>query len=281
MGWVPGFRRPVRHPDGGAAPPAAGSPRLEVELARRAYVAGQTVTGRLLGATPGMNVALVRLEHRPSGDRAVLVASQRVEDRAGAFELQIPAASLPSADGATCRLSYLVQAQADGLLVRGGVRIAAVARPHLATGVWADRLIPGWDARHFHIELAGAALHGGGRIAGRVHRHGPWRRGTTVVAARCAEAWRSSAPAPRGVPVWHESTLWSAERALDVDSAATWVRFCFDLPDGLPPAIEAATIAWRYELRVRRRAPHRLPETAALTPLLHEDSARRPPPLSR
>jgi hypothetical protein len=41
----------------------------------------------------------------------------------------------------------------------------------------------------------------------------------------------------------------------------------------LPPAVEARTIAWRYELRARRRVRHWFDETAALTPLLHEDAA--------
>jgi hypothetical protein len=38
------------------------------------------------------------------------------------------------------------------------------------------------------------------------------------------------------------------------------------------PAVEARTIAWRYEVVVRRRSRRGLAETAARTPLLHEES---------
>jgi hypothetical protein len=68
------------------------------------------------------------------------------------------------------------------------------------------------------------------------------------------------------------SSLWEAEHPLAIDQDAGWAAFCFALPDRLPPAVEARTIAWRYELRAQRTVRHWFNETAALTPLLHEDT---------
>jgi hypothetical protein len=113
-------------------------------------------------------------------------------------------------------------------------------------------------------------LDGGGRIAGRVHRHGPWGEGTMAIVARCSECWHSSEVPVRGIPQWRQSTLWEAEQTLVLDRDATWTPFGFDLPAELPAAVEARTIAWRYELVARRRVRHWFDETAALTPLLHD-----------
>jgi hypothetical protein len=61
------------------------------------------------------------------------------------------------------------------------------------------------------------------------------------------------------------------------DPDASWAAFCFTLPDHLPPAVEARTIAWRYELRAQRHVRHWFNETAARTPLLHEDATLHGP----
>ena len=61
-----------------------------------------------------------------------------------------------------------------------------------------------------------------------------------------------------------------------------WVPFHFDLPQWLPPAVEATTLAWRYELIAQRSVRYWFDETAVITPLLHEGAAlRRGPQLIR
>ena len=91
-----------------------------------------------------------------------------------------------------------------------------------------------------------------------------------VLTACSLECWRQVDPGSRAVPMWQANSLWERTHPLRVDADATWVPFGFELPDGLPPAIEASTIAWRYELRAHRKVWHWFEETAALTPLLHE-----------
>jgi hypothetical protein len=150
--------------------------------------------------------------------------------------------------------------------------------PHLPTPRSGfDRLLADWDARHFHIELFDAQLQGGGRLVGRVHRHGCWPPGPIEVRACCLESWRFRPASECGTPQWHASCLWEAEHPLTIDPDARWAAFRFTLPDHLPPAVEARTIAWRYELHAQRHVRHWFNETAARTPLLHEDAALRAP----
>jgi hypothetical protein len=138
----------------------------------------------------------------------------------------------------------------------------------------ADRLISDWDARHFHIERTEAALHGGGQIAGRVHHHGTWPSGVISIDASCREHWRTLAHTARGLPTWEANGLWRLAAPLEIaDRDATWAPFDLRLPPRLPSAIEARTIAWRYEIVIRRRMRHGRVETAGRTPLLHEDAA--------
>jgi hypothetical protein len=120
-------------------------------------------------------------------------------------------------------------------------------------------------------------LEGGGRLVGRVHRHGCWPPGPIEVSACCLESWRFRPSSGCGTPQWHASCLWEAEHPLAIDPDAGWAAFCFALPDHLPPAVEARTIAWRYELRAQRHVRHWFNETAARTPLLHEDATLRAP----
>jgi hypothetical protein len=75
------------------------------------------------------------------------------------------------------------------------------------------------------------------------------------------------------MPYWHARTLWAAEHVVELDPDTRWAPFSFQMPPDLPPAVEARTIAWRYELRARRRRAHRPDETAALTPLLYDERA--------
>jgi hypothetical protein len=247
--------------------------RCDLILGDGRCAAGETIVGRMTGAVDPVPVALVRVEHRPRGESAFAVTDAETARGTGAFELAVPDGALPTASGMRCGLSYRVQAGARGTLARAPVEVAARARPHVGDPgpLRADRLIPDWDARHFHIELNEAALHGGGVIAGRVHRHGAWRSGAMTVDVSCREAWRLPMRGAHGVPSWGGAWLWRHAATLDVDPDATWMPFSLRLPSRLPPAVEARTIAWRYEILVRRRTRHGRDETAARTPLLHEE----------
>jgi hypothetical protein len=183
---------------------------------------------------------------------------------------------LPSATGERCELRYIVCAHGDHGAAGAPLVVAASARPHLAGDPFAtERLLVSWDARHFHIELSDARLEGGGHLIGRVHRHGDWPPGEITVRARCLECWRGAALAARGLPHWEFETLWERHRAIRTDRDPTWAPFEFDLPRWLPPAVEATTFAWRYELITQRSIRYWFDETAAVTPLLHEGAALR------
>jgi hypothetical protein len=254
-----------------------GRSRVSIDLARTRYAAGETVVACVGGVKPPVAVALVRLERRPCGEGVVLVHERELRDPHGVLELALPADALPSATGAGCALSYAVQVRADGLIARAGLEVTAEARPHVASGTSAgDPLNAGWEARHFHLELGDTSLRGGGWIAGRVHRHGSWRPTAIVVRVRCDECWRPRGPAARGMPYWEARTLWAAERSICLDPDTRWAPFSFEVPPGLPPGVEARTIAWRYELRAGRTRAHRPGETAALTPLLFGEEPTAP-----
>ena len=95
-----------------------------------------------------------------------------------------------------------------------------------------------------------------------MHRDRELSAGPIVVRARCMEAWREAPPRVPIVPAnrsmrmprWHERTLWSDEQVLDGLSEAHWAAFKFDLPPELPPAVEARSVAWRYEVEARAPA---------------------------
>jgi hypothetical protein len=238
-------------------------------------VAGDTVSGRVRGGAGRTPIALVRVESCPRVSRAFMVAAAEASDGDGAFVIDVPAAALPSATGEQCALRYVVRTRRPDLPLRPAeLRVRTTARPHLATArSEADRFLSDWEARHFHIELFDAQMEGGGRLAGRVHRHGVWPSGPIGVTAKCLECWRSTPLAEGRTPQWHDACLWEADQQLSLDPDRGWAPFCFQLPDDLPPAVEARTIAWRYELRAQRHVRHWFDETAALTPLLYEDAA--------
>ena len=247
---------------------------MVIHVARETYQAGETVVALVDGIeTPG-RVALVRVERKPGCETAVLVDEQCLGEPYGVVELTLPRCALPTAEGSECALSHAVQVRANGLVAQARLEVSAKARAHLALG-YSGRgpLIAGWDARHFHLELDDAELHGGGWIAGRVHRDGPWRSRTIVVRCRCDECWRPDGPVACGGPYWHGHTLWAAEEVIHPDPGTSWMPLRFDLPPDLPPAVEARTIAWRYEMRARLRRNHWPDETAALTPLLYDERA--------
>ena len=275
MGWVNRLRwRAAREPRA-AAPREVGSRSpISIDLARKTYLAGETVVALVDGVGASGWVALVRVERRPCGEDVVLVDEQYLGEPYGVLELTLPSSALPTAAGSGCALSYAVQVRAQGVLARAGLEVSAEAHPHVAMGSSAgDPLVAGWDARHFHLELDDAVLRGGGWIAGHIHRHGSWCSRAIVVRGRCDECWRQRGPTARGAPYWHAQTLWAAEDVIHLDPETRWTPLRFDLPPDLPPAVEARTIAWRYELRARLKRNHWPDETAALTPLLYDERA--------
>ena len=221
-------------------------------------------------------VALLRHERVPRAGYVFKVVEASSSPSDGTFALAVPDQMLPSATGRRCELRYSVCARSDREAAGAPLEVTASARPHLAGDPFAtERPLMSWDARHFHIELSDARLEGGGQLVGRVHRHGDWPPGEIAVTARCLECWRAAALAVRGLPNWEFETLWERDHAIRTDLDSTWVPFHFDLPPWLPPAVEATTLAWRYELITQRSVRYWFDETAAITPLLHEGAALR------
>jgi len=244
---------------------------LRVELDRPTCAAGDAVSGLVAGPADCATVALVRVERDPDRYRLIQIDEGKTSPQQRTFQLTLPCTALPSVRGESCALAYLVRARSRDGVASAELVVVAAAHPHIDTDSWrTDRLLANWDARHFHIELVEAHLQGGGRIAGRVHRHRSWRPGAIDVTARCLECWRCYVLAGPSPPQWRTCPRWEQAHRLRIDPDATWAPFAFELPDGLPPAVEASTIAWRYELHARRNVPHWFSETAAVTPLLHE-----------
>jgi len=261
-------RRPRANADG--RPPVRAA-RLTLDQAHRD--AGDTVSGRVAGLDDAATVAVLRVERLPGAERVYEVAAARVPPPGGVFTVALPDEMLPSAVGERCGLRYVVCARGAGAAASAELVVMATACPHVDAGsARADRLLAGWEARHFHIELSEAQLEGGGALTGRVHRHGRWPPGEIVVTARCGECWRESALAGHGLSLWPTSCLWEQQSRLRPNPHATWAAFAFALPPGLPPAVEASSVAWRYEV-IARRAGRWFPESAAVTPLLHESGS--------
>jgi len=245
--------------------------RIELATGPR-HAPGDVIAGRLAGAL-GAPVVLARLEHRPEARRAVVVARTCASEADGSFAIEVPDSALPSVAGRRCAIAYAVRSLDNAMRGSDGVEIVAMGPAHLDAGSGRiDRVLPDREARHFRIELAEAAIHGGGVLTGRVHHGRPWLGGPITVEVRCSEWWRTRL-AFHGVPQWETAMLWRRDRRLDVDPDATWSGFSFGLPPWLPPAVEAHSIAWRYEVRATR-ARWLLDETATLTPLVFEDVPR-------
>ena len=262
------------------------NPHRKSELVRPAFgsclsldqagcVAGGVISGRV-ALDEVAKVELLRHERVPHGEYRFKVVEARPSRSDGTFALSVPDQMLPSAIGQRCDLRYSVCARGDREAARAPLEVTASARAHLAGDPFApERPLMSWDARHFHIELADARVEGGGQLVGRVHRHGEWPAGEIAVKAHCLECWRAVALAVRGLPHWEFSTLWERHHVIHTDLESTWAPFQFDLPQWLPPAVEATTFAWRYELITQRSVRHWFDETAALTPLLHEGARLR------
>jgi hypothetical protein len=237
--------------------------------------AGATISGRVADAAGVVEVALVRRERSPDRDHAIPCASTTLRGgRGGRFAIDVPKDLPPTATGRGCAIEYALTAKealGGGRRVETPVVMDATGVPHLERGPTPpDRLIPNGRARHFHLELATAELHGGGHIAGRLHHHGRWPSGAPTIDLTCVESWRTSVPSLGGVAHWERADLWHARTTVEIDPDRTWLPFAFDLPDDLPPAVEAHTIAWRYELGAHRHVRIGTTDYAALTPLLFE-----------
>ena len=256
----------------------AGTPGLEVRPGRGSVAAGEAMSGRLLGFEGAVEVALVRRERSPVREhRTECVATVLRGRRTGRYVLEVPPDLPPTAAGRRCAIDYSITAKeplGDGRRASAAVTLRADGRPHLETrSEFADRIVPNAPGRRFHLELAAADLRGGGRLSGRLHRHRRWTRGPLTVELCSVESWRTPAPTLGAMPHWERDVLWSARTTVETDPDRTWVPFAFDIPDDLPPAVEAHTLAWRYELSASRRTRIGIDEYALLTPVLFETGA--------
>jgi hypothetical protein len=254
----------------------ARAPALEIRPTADRIRAGETAGGRLVGFEGVVEVALVRRERSPERDQVVTCATATL--RTGAtrhYVLEVPPGLPPTAAGRRCAIEYEITAKealGDGRSATATVTLTAAGRTHLRSdAALADRVLANADARRFHLELAAADLQGGGRISGRVHRHERWAPGAPTVEVSLVEAWRAGVPSMSGIANWDSTVLWSARTTVDVDPDRTWMPFEFQIPPGLPPAVEGRAIAWRYELTARRSGLFtNIGGHAMLTPLLFE-----------
>ncbi len=151
---------------------------------------------------------------------------------------------------------------------------------------------PPQAARGFGISLDEADPEGGGRIVGRVERHNQRRDGRPLyVEVRCDACWLDVAPELVGrkgilswsaygeirnklVPIWLDEEIFSTRIEVGSLEEANWSHFAFDLPDGLPRAVEGTFVAFRWRIEARRS---RLVGTeVASLPLLFLEPQTRP-----
>jgi hypothetical protein len=243
---------------------------LELMLDAPSAAAGEILSGRAPGGAA--EVQLVRRERTP-GAHGSFHCSVALPDAGGRFEIEVPGDAPPTTATDRCQLGYSLIARRPGsrrsraavahdvIVTAGPVPVHVDAHPR-------DRMIASFDARRFHIELAEVDLRGGGRMSGRVHTRRPDPPAGVVVYARLLEWWRID----RGwnvnhQPMWRDAVLWESEpRSAVWRDRETWVGFEFDLPPGLPPAVEGRVLAWRYEVEARRSIRFALDQRAVLTP---------------
>jgi hypothetical protein len=143
---------------------------------------------------------------------------------------------------------------------------------------------PPQAARGFGISLDEAQPQSGGRIAGRVERHNLRRDQRPLrVDVRCDACWLDTAPQFVGrkglltwsaygdmrnkfVPVWLDEEVFRTELDMEPLDDVNWRHFAFDLPDGLPRALEGTFVAFRW--RVEARRARRVGSELASLPLL-------------
>jgi hypothetical protein len=143
---------------------------------------------------------------------------------------------------------------------------------------------PPHEARGFRISLDQAQPQGGGRIAGRVERrHRRRDHRPVLVDIRCDACWVDVAPQlvgrkrllnwttyadirNRHVPIWLEEEVFRTSLDVGPLEDDNWKSFSFDLPDGLPRALEGTFVAFRW--RVEARRARRVGTELASLPLL-------------
>jgi hypothetical protein len=143
---------------------------------------------------------------------------------------------------------------------------------------------PPLQARGFGISLDEAAPEGGGRIVGRVERRNRRRdRRSVVVNVSCYACWMDVAPEFVGrkgilswsaygdmrnkfVPIWLDEKVFRIETDVGPLEDANWRHFSFEIPDGLPRALEGTFVAFRW--RVEARRARRVGAERASLPLL-------------
>lgn len=246
------------------------------QLDRDSVESGSELGFRLSGLTGAAEVGLIRRELGPAGRLTTACTSIVVEpaaDGCASAAVAVPAGLPPSSQGDRCRLEFAARARSPvnrrpAAAVERPVTVLAGARtaePHCRLG---DRMIADFASRHFHLELSEAGLHGGGRIAGRVHLDRPLT-GRLELRAECREWWRTSPPSlwRRQPPIWNSRELWSDQVEVELEQGAHWGGFGFALPDHLPAAVEGYMVAWRYEIEARRPARLGPDERAVITPL--------------
>jgi hypothetical protein len=245
-----------------------------VAVEREQILAGGSVRGRIADGA-GTRLVLLRLEVSPAGTVATRLALAEA-DGGGAFVLELPATAAPTARGEECAVEYVVRtvperrqpaADVSDVVVAGRLEAGRLQE----TSPLPDRMIARFDARHFHIELTEVDVQGGGQVAGRVHLR-PGQTGSALeITCRCLEAWRTNGRGwvrnLRHPPLWRTVSIWSQSAPTEWPIGQNWAAFRFTLPDRLPPAVEARSIAWRYEVEVRRRIRLAPDDVAIATPV--------------
>jgi hypothetical protein len=143
---------------------------------------------------------------------------------------------------------------------------------------------PPLEARGFGISLDEAQPAGGGRIVGRVERRNRRRdRRPMFVDVVCDACWMDVAPQFVGrkrifswsaygdmrnkfVPIWLDERVFRTGVEVGPLDDANWRQFSFELPDGLPRALEGTFVAFRW--RVEARRARRVGAERASLPLL-------------
>jgi len=143
---------------------------------------------------------------------------------------------------------------------------------------------PPQEGRGFAIALDEAEPWGGGRIEGRVERRrGRRDRRPVLVDVCCNASWLDVAPQlvgrkrvlswstygevrNRALPIWLDDEVFRARVDVGPLEDANWRHFSFDLPAGLPRALEGTFVAFRWRIEARRS--RRLGTDLASLPLL-------------
>jgi hypothetical protein len=157
--------------------------------------------------------------------------------------------------------------------------VTDVPDPLRFRGIEPPRVAPG-----FGISLDEAAPEGGGRIVGRVERRNRRRdRRPVVVNVSCYACWMDVAAEFVGrkgifswsaygdmrnkfVPIWLDEKVFRTQTDVGSLEDANWRHFSFEIPDGLPRALEGTFVAFRW--RVEAQRARRVGAERASLPLL-------------